>query len=468
MVILPHLFDNLILVKRPKPKQTTVGFVSLGCPKNTVDSERMLAEIIRAGYLISSDPALCDVVVINTCGFIEPAKLEAFEAVRQALVWKKTGRVKKLIVAGCLAQRMGAELLTEFPGIDALVGLGQRDDVTVAIAQALKSRKSKTYLRHSDNYIPNDKVRLRTGPAHWAYLRISEGCDHACSFCTIPSIRGRFRSKPIQHVLDEARELIDSGTVELNIIGQDTTSYGRDLKIKHDSTELAEHGLAQLLTHLQPLSHLAWIRLLYMYPAGITDQLIDTIAAADKVVHYFDIPIQHINDRILKDMHRPDTKKKICSVLSKLREKFPDCILRTTLIVGFPGETDVRFGELLDFVRDVRFDALGCFKYYAESGTPAAALPHQVPEKVKDQRVSDLMLAQQKIAFEKNAQRVGTELTCLVDSLEADGSARARFYGQAPEIDSICIFERCSGRPGSFLNAKVTGTKNYDLLVEQI
>ncbi len=447
-------------MKRPKDSSIRIGFISLGCPKNVVDSERMLAEIAQAGYLINSNPRDADVVVINTCGFIAPAKLEAFEAIAQALSWKRTGPVKKVIVVGCLVQRMGAELLTEYPDIDALVGLGRRDDITTVISRTLKSNKPGTYLGHTDLYVPNDRVRLRTGPAHWAYLRISEGCDHNCSFCTIPGIRGRFRSKPLQQVLDEARELIDSGVIELNIIAQDTTSYGRDLKIKHD--------LARLLSHLQSLPHLSWIRLLYLYPLGVTDQLIETISAADKVVHYFDIPIQHINNRILKDMHRPDTKKRICDTIDKLRQAFADCILRTTLIVGFPGETDIRFQELLDFVRDVKFEALGCFKYYRESGTPAAAMPNQVPEDVKDQRVHELMLTQQKIAFEKNEQRIGTQLTCLVDSLEADGTAHARFYGQAPEIDGICILNRCTVRPGHFIETKVNGTKDYDLLVEQI
>jgi ribosomal protein S12 methylthiotransferase len=458
-------------MKHTKNDSVTVGFISLGCPKNVVDSERMLAEIAQSGFVIASEPADADVIVINTCGFIEPARLEAFEAVTQAVSWKKSGLVKKVVVVGCLVQRMGADLLAEYPDIDALVGLGRRDEITTVISQTLKSDKPITFLGHTDDYLPNDRVRLRTGPAHWAYLRISEGCDHNCSFCTIPSIRGRFRSKPIQQILDEARELIDSGVVELNIIAQDSTSYGRDLKIKSafsETSPLGGHGLAKLLTNLQSLPRLSWIRLMYLYPAGISNQLIDTVAAADKVVHYFDIPIQHVNNRILKDMRRPDTKKKIYDCLKKLRNSFPDCVLRTTLIVGFPGETDLQFEELLDFVRDVKFDALGCFKYYPESGTPAAQMPHQVPENEKDRRVNELMLAQQQIAFEKNSQRIGAKLTCLVDSFQPDGSAHARYFGQAPEIDSLCILNRCSVRPGQFIETKVTGSRDYDLLIEQI
>jgi ribosomal protein S12 methylthiotransferase len=447
-------------MKQQKKGPVTVGFISLGCPKNVVDSERMLAEIAQSGYVIDSESADADVIVINTCGFIEPARLEAFEAIAQAVSWKKSGAVRKIIVVGCLVQRMGAELLNEYPDIDALVGLGRRDEIAKIISRTLKSNKPATYLGHTDEYLPNDGIRLRTGPAHWAYLRISEGCDHNCSFCTIPSIRGHFRSKPIQQILDEAHELIDSGVVELDIIAQDSTFYGRDLKIKH--------GLAKLLTNLQSLTYLSWIRLMYLYPAGISNQLIDTVAAADKVVHYFDIPIQHVNNRILKDMHRPDTKKKIYDVINKLRRTFSDCVLRTTIIVGFPGETELQFEELLGFIRDVKFDALGCFKYYRESGTPAAKMPHQVPEDEKDLRVNELMLAQQQVAFEKNSQRIGTKLTCLVDTFGPDGSARARYFGQAPEIDSVCILNRCSVRPGQFIEAKVTGTKDYDLLVEQI
>jgi ribosomal protein S12 methylthiotransferase len=447
-------------MKRPKNNPVTVGFISLGCPKNVVDSERMLAEIAQSGYVIASDPEDADVIVINTCGFIEPARLEAFEAVTQAVNWKKSGSVRKVIVVGCLVQRMGAEMLAEYPDIDALVGLGRRDEITTVINRTLKSDKPVTFLGHNDDYLPDDKIRLRTGPAHWAYLRISEGCDHNCSFCTIPSIRGRFRSKPLQQILDEAGELIDSGVVELNIIAQDSTSYGRDLKIKH--------GLSRLLNNLQSLPRLSWIRLMYLYPTGISNQLIDTVAAAGKVVHYFDIPIQHINNHILKDMRRPDTKKKIYDVINRLRSVFPDCVLRTTLIVGFPGETVLQFEELLDFIRDVKFDALGCFKYYPESGTSAAQMPHQVPEDEKDRRVNELMTAQQQIAFEKNKQRIGTRLTCLVDSFQADGSAYARYFGQAPEIDSLCILKRCSVRPGQFIETKVTGTRDYDLLIGQI
>jgi ribosomal protein S12 methylthiotransferase len=248
--------------------------------------------------------------------------------------------------------------------------------------------------------------------------------------------------------------------VELNIIAQDTTSYGRDLKIKN--------GLSGLVKELEKIAGLSWIRLMYLYPARVTNQLIETIAESKKIVHYFDIPIQHINDKILKDMRRPDTRERICSLIENLRTSLPDAVLRTTLIVGFPGETDRQFNELLDFVKSAKFDALGAFKYYAESGTGAAEMPGQVPEKIKQQRLKELMLTQQKIAFAKNKTRIGRELACIVDSTEIKNPARGRFYGQAPDVDSICIIKNCSANPGQFINTRVVGTKDYDIIVEQI
>ncbi|MHC4734338.1 MAG: MiaB/RimO family radical SAM methylthiotransferase, partial [Planctomycetota bacterium] len=294
-------------------------------------------------------------------------------------------------------------------------------------------------------------------PSHWAYLRISEGCNHKCSFCTIPAIRGSFRSKPEQLVLAEAAELVSAGVVELNIIAQDTTYYGRDLKIKN--------GLGRLLKKLEEIDGLKWIRLLYLCPAGIDDQLIESIATSEKVVHYLDIPIQHVNNEILKAMRRPETKDRLRRLIENLRSAIPDCLLRTTIIVGFPSETDQQFNELLGFIEWAKFDALGCFTFYPESGTSAAEMSTQIPEEVKQQRLDELMLTQQKIAFAKNKNRIGSRLTCLVDN---EGASRGRFYGQAPDIDSICIIENCSAKPGQFIDTKVVGTKDYDLFVQQI
>ena len=444
-------------MKKYKQK-VTVGFISLGCPKNSVDSERMLAEIAEAGFLITATPDTADIVVINTCGFIAPAKAESLEAIRHIVKLKLSGNVKKVIVTGCLPEREGEQLLNQVDGIDAVVGLGQRDNIAAIIKKTLSHRQPAAYLKQSAQTIPDDRTRLLITPGHWAYLRISEGCNHRCSFCTIPAIRGRFRSKPPELILSEADELVSSGVVELNIIAQDSTSYGRDLKIKN--------SLAALISELEKIADLSWIRLMYLYPTEIDDNLIGTIAESKKIVHYLDIPIQHVNNKILKAMRRPDSKDQLKRLIEKLRTAMPDIILRTTVIVGFPGETDYQFTELLDFIKWAKFDALGSFSFYPESGTAAAQMPGHISEKVKQQRLEELMLTQQKIVFTKNKNRIGGQLTCLVDAIDSNNQGRGRFYGQAPDIDSVCIIKNCQARPGNFINAKVIGTKDYDLLVQ--
>jgi ribosomal protein S12 methylthiotransferase len=446
-------------MKKNKQK-VTVGFISLGCPKNSVDSERMLAEIAQAGFIITAESENADVLIINTCGFIAPAKAESLEAIRQAVKDKHSDRVKKVIVTGCLPQREGEKLLNQVDGVDAIVGLGQRDNIAGIIKETFSTKKTSVYLNQPSQIIHDDRTRLLITPGHWAYLRISEGCNHRCSFCTIPAIRGRFRSKPLELVLSEAEELVSAGVVELNIIAQDSTSYGRDLKIRN--------GLSELIKELEKIKDLFWIRLMYLYPTAIDDKLIETIAESKKVVHYLDIPIQHVNNKTLKAMRRPDSKNQLKQLIEKLRHAMPDIILRTTLIVGFPGESDRQFSELLAFVKWAQFDALGSFKFYPESGTAAAKMPHQVSEKVKQHRLDELMLIQQKIAFTKNKNRIGSNFICLVDAVESQNEGRGRFYGQAPEIDSVCIIKNCQARPGEFINVKVVGTKDYDLLVEQI
>jgi ribosomal protein S12 methylthiotransferase len=451
-----------------KKREITVGFVSLGCPKNVVDSERMLAEIVQEDFPITSDADNADVVVINTCGFIAPAEAESLEAIKHAVDRKLSGAVKKVVVAGCLGERLGPKIHEKVEGIDAVVGLDQRDNIAKIIKKIFSS-KITGLCEDSDPNQPSspisdrvvdDRCRLLITPQHWAYLRISEGCNHRCSFCTIPEIRGRFRSKPMELVFAEAEELVSAGVVELNVIAQDTTSYGRDLKIKN--------GLTVLLKEFEKIADLQWLRLMYLYPAGIDNELIETLAESKKVVHYLDIPLQHVNDDILKSMRRPDKKDDLQRLIEDLRLAMPDIVLRTTMIVGFPGETDRQFEELLDFVKWARFDALGCFKFYPESGTSAAELPGQIPDHIKQQRLDELMLTQQKIAFSRNKERIGSVLTCLVDSVDTKGLATGRFYGQAPDIDSVCIIKNCSAKPGQFISAKVIGTQYYDLLVEQI
>jgi len=443
-------------------KDITVAFIALGCPKNIVDSERMLAEIAQAGFLLTPNITDADAVVINTCGFINPARKEALDSIEDALKYKQNPkyRLKKIIVAGCLPERYKEKLLEDANAIDALVGLADRDNIAFIIEQTLASDTKTCYFQQSNDFISDDRSRLLITPPHYAYLRISQGCSKKCSFCTIPAIRGPFRSKPHQLILDEAAELALSGTAEIIIIAQDTTYYGKDLKINN--------ALPALLREIEQIDGIKWIRPLYLYPAGICERLIETIAASDKILPYFDIPIQHINDKILKDMNRPDTKDQIYYLIENIRSMIPDCILRTTLIAGFPGETEQQFQELTEFIQWAKFDALGCFPFYPEAGTQAAQMPNQLPENIKQNRLEKLMLTQQKIAFEKNQERIGTELTCLIDSLNADNTANARFFGQAPDIDSICIIKNCSAKPGNFVNTIVSDTKNYDLIVKQI
>lgn len=445
--------------RKKKTDQIAVGMIALGCPKNIVDSEKMLAKIGSAGFVLSGDIENSDVVVINTCGFIEPAKQEAIEAIKEAVLLKKKGSVQKVIVAGCLAQRMGDDLRKEVGGIDAVVGLGSRDSIADVIRDAIRGNSRDGYFEESDS-IADDKERLLITPGHWAYLRISEGCDRKCAFCTIPSIRGRFQSKPMQTVIEEAQELVANGAVELSVIAQDSNYYGKDLGQKN--------GLVKLIKELEKIDGLEWIRLMYLYPAGIDDELIDTIASSDKVLNYIDMPIQHINDDILKSMRRTDRKENTIKLIEKFRDAMSDVILRSTIITGFPGETDEHFAELMEFVEWAKFDALGCFTFYPETGTAAAEMDGQVPYKIKQCRADQLMQTQQKIAFEKNDKRIGTELVCLVDDKDEDGNALARCFGQAPDIDSVCLVQGCKANIGDFTKVKVTATQDYDLIVEEI
>ncbi len=440
--------------------QVTIGFIALGCPKNLVDSERMLAQIAQAGFIITDDADNADAVVINTCGFIAPAKIEAYDAIHRAVVQKRKGNVKKIIVAGCLPQRAGKELLNEVGEIDAVLGLEHSDDIVPVLEKCLAADKHIELITPGFNSLFDDRIRLRITPQHYAYLKICEGCSRNCSFCTIPAIRGKARSKSEQLILDEALRLVHSGTVELNIIGQDITTYGNDLKIKD--------ALPSLLVELSKIPRLRWIRLLYLYPTGVTDRLIETVSDCEKILPYFDIPLQHINPQILKAMRRPHSKDKIVRLIEKLRRKLPHCVLRTTFIVGFPGETDRHFDELLNFIEWARFDNLGCFTFYPEERTPAAKLPQQIPDRVKQQRLDRLMLAQQKIAFEKNKARIGQTLTCLIDKIEKGHTATGRFFGQAPQIDPVCIINNSSADAGDFIKAKVASTRDYDLLCRRI
>jgi ribosomal protein S12 methylthiotransferase len=448
-------------IKYCKTRCSAVGFIALGCPKNVVDSERMLALIAQAGFVIDYDINRADVVVINTCGFIKPAVDEAIDTIREVLSYKQKTEAKKVIVAGCLSERMKTKLLEQFPNIDAVVCLGQRDNIVNVIENLFSEHPAKFYDSPADwvNKTQNDTDRLLINPSHWAYLRISEGCDRNCSFCTVPAIKGRFRSKPLGDIVAEAKQLAESGVVELSIIAQDSVNYGKDLGEKN--------GLVKVISELEKVEKLKWLRLMYLNPSGITDNLIETIAQSRKVVNYIDMPIQHISDEILRKMHRPDTKQKITELIEKLRKNIPDIVLRTTVIVGFPGETQEQFTELVDFIKQMCFDALGCFTFWPEDGTEAAELADQISDNIKEERREQLMLVQQKTALEKNKSRIGQVVDCLVDENRSGKVTVGRFYGQAPHIDSVCFVRNCTVKPGSFVKARITGYKDYDLLAEK-
>ncbi|MCD6364786.1 MAG: 30S ribosomal protein S12 methylthiotransferase RimO [Planctomycetes bacterium] len=437
-------------------KQTlTVALVSLGCPKNLVDSERILADLAGAGLIVGAPMDDADVIVVNTCGFLSAAREESLEVIREALAYKRSGRTRRVVAVGCLANRDGEKLYELAEGIDAIVGVHNRDDILQAVTGRSRLTRCDEY---SGGPAGSDAGRFRLTPRHTAYLRISEGCSHRCTFCTIPDIRGPLRSKAPEDVLDEARELIADGAVELNIIGQDTTGYGADIGS-------AAADLADLLRLLDRLEGLRWLRLLYAYPRHFTDRCIAALAQCDRVVKYLDIPVQHIADDVLRRMGRHTTREQIESVLYRLRRDVPDIVLRTTLIVGFPGESVDEFEELADFVEEFRFDALGVFAYSPEQGTPAAEMPGQISDAEKNRRRETIMLAQQKIAFEANRAAIGRELEILVDGSDPRGYCIGRHSGQAPDIDSICILSE--DRPaGAFIRAEVIDSRQYDLLVE--
>ena len=353
-------------------KQLSVAFVSLGCAKNLVDSERMLAAIGQAGHIVAAPQERAQVIVVNTCGFIAEACQESYEVIRQVLAQKQTGPCRRVVVAGCLPQRYGRRLLEDLPGIDALLGPNSsRADLLRAIVGDSRTAPKVSLARRIIR-LPKDTPRVRLTPAAYAYLRISEGCSQHCSFCTIPAIRGPYRSKSVRTILSEAKELLADGVIELNIIGQDTSSYGHDLP--------GTGGLADLLRKLDKLPGLSWLRVLYAYPSSFNNDIIEAMAEADHIVHYLDLPLQHINDRILRRMGRRFSRARTERLLEQLFKSMPDLALRTTMIVGFPGETDSEFTELLDFVSQVRFQALGAFVFSPEPGTTATAFPKQIPE----------------------------------------------------------------------------------------
>lgn len=443
-------------------RTTRVAFVSLGCAKNLVDSEKMLGQLAEAGCTISGDEREADVMVINTCGFLDASRVESDGVIREALELKRDGAIKRVVVAGCLVQRDGEQMLDRLPGIDALVGVNNRDDIVRAVLGGAKGKKKPErtrdiFLAQYHPFVQLDTARLRLTPRHYAYLRISEGCDQKCTFCTIPSIRGPMHCKPPQMIEAEARELVSDGAVEISLIGQDTTSYGL-------GAEPIEGGLAALLRRLDTVDGLHWLRLMYAYPSVLSDEIIDAIAECDRVCKYVDIPLQHINDRVLKAMHRCIDRAGTEQLLRKLRARIPEVTVRTTMIAGFPGETEAEFNELVEFVRDFGFDALGVFPYSLEKETPSGRMKQQVPDEVKQERVEALMLAQQEVAFRKARQRKGSRFEVLVDEWVEEGAVRARHQGQAPGVDSVTYVRDCSAAPGEFVSVRCTGAEDYDLV----
>jgi len=431
----------------------TVALVSLGCPKNLVDSEKMLASLAQAGLVVGAPMEQADVIVVNTCGFLSAARDESLEVIAEAVAHKDSGRAQRVVVAGCLVNRDAEKLYELAPGIDAVVGVNNREEIVAAVTG---DRRWTKFEPHVLGPAVSDAARFRLTPRHTAYLRIAEGCSQRCTFCTIPDIRGPFRSKPFDGVLAEAAELVADGAIELNIIGQDTTAYGSDG---------SGAGLAGLLAELDAMEGLQWIRLLYTYPRRFTDELITALADLPRVVPYVDMPLQHMTDSVLKRMGRGVTGALQRDLLGRLRDRVAGLAVRTTFIVGFPGETDAEFAELLEFVEEFKFEAMGVFAFSPEEGTPAAAMDAQVPDEVKAQRVEAMMQAQQAIVFDANARAVGSDLQILVDGVDSEGYCIGRSPAQAPEIDGVCILT--DPRPaGELLPARVMDWQEYDLIVE--
>ena len=486
---------------RPGPSEPlieSVAFVSLGCAKNLVDSERMLGLLASDGISITPDAEEADAIIINTCGFLEASKEESLREIREAIEMKTSGRCKRVVVAGCLVQRHKTKLLADAPGIDRLVGVFDREHIVEAVRGKTNPRQDHghflgKYHDLSESLVvgggllvgngdrsatsnpqpttrnkrlpvfEDDRARLRLTPRHWAYLRISEGCNQGCSFCTIPGIRGPMRSKPVEQILAEAKELAADGAVELNLIGQDTTSFGTDVGYAA--------GLSGLLRTLnKKLTDVNWLRLMYAYPSCFTNEMVDTIAESDRVVKYIDMPLQHINDRLLNVMKRRVTRQQIETLLTKLR-KITGMAIRTTFIAGSPSETDAEHNELVSFVKDFGFDMMGVFPYSPEPGTPMGRMTDQIPDDVKKARVEELMLAQQEIAFAKAEATVGTNIRVMIDrpaGRDVEDGYVARSQSQAPDIDSVVHVSTAGSQlhQGQILSVKVIDYQNYDLVAE--
>lgn len=435
--------------------QKTIGMISLGCPKNQVDAELMLDKLARAGFAISGDIEGCDAVIVNTCGFIEAAKVEAIENILDMAEYKKSGDIQKLIVTGCLSERYQYDIRKEMPEVDAVVGIGDNGRIVEIVDEVLGGQLVESFA--DKELLPLTGGRILTTPDYWAYLKIGDGCSNNCAFCAIPEIRGKFRSRSMEDIVDEAKVLASQGVKEVILISQDTSLYGRDL--------YKENKLPELLTAISEVEGIEWIRFLYCYPERIGDELLDVMAANPKVCHYLDIPLQHADGTVLKAMHRPGNRETFEALIKKIRARIPDVVIRTTLMTGFPGETDEQFEELAEFVKAMEFDNLGCFAFSPEEGTVAADMEDQLDEDVKVHRQDLIMQLQHDIVLKNNKKFLGKTLKVLVDAYNSyEDSYIGRFYGQVPDIDGTVLFTSPRElQPGEFVDVNILGFDEYDL-----
>ena len=436
-------------------------FISLGCDKNLVDSEVMLGLLDKKGYQIVDSEEDADIIVVNTCCFIHDAKEESIQTILEMAEYKKEGKLKALIVTGCLAQRYQQEIIDEIPEVDAVLGTTSYDHIVEAVEEALAGN-GHVVLEDVDALPDVKEKRLVTTGGHYAYMKIAEGCDKHCTYCIIPKLRGNYRSVPMEKLLAEAKDLADQGVKELILVAQETTVYGKDL--------YGEKSLHKLLRELCKISGIQWIRILYCYPEEIYDELIQTIKEENKVCHYLDLPIQHASDAVLKRMGRRTSKAQLVEIIEKLRKEIPDISLRTTLITGFPGETQEQHEELKDFVDEMEFDRLGVFTYSPEEDTPAATMADQIPEEVKEERQAELMELQQEIAFNLAEDMVGREVLVMIEGKVADENAYVgRTYKDAPNVDGLIFINTDEElMSGDFARVRVTGALEYDLIGELI
>ncbi|RGW53991.1 30S ribosomal protein S12 methylthiotransferase RimO [Dorea formicigenerans] len=436
-------------------------FISLGCDKNLVDSEVMLGLLDKKGYQIVDSEEDADIIVVNTCCFIHDAKEESIQTILEMAEYKKEGKLKALIVTGCLAQRYQQEIIDEIPEVDAVLGTTSYDHIVEAVEEALAGN-GHVVLEDVDALPDVKEKRLVTTGGHYAYMKIAEGCDKHCTYCIIPKLRGNYRSVPMEKLLAEAKDLADQGVKELILVAQETTVYGKDL--------YGEKSLHKLLRELCKISGIQWIRILYCYPEEIYDELIQTIKEENKVCHYLDLPIQHASDAVLKRMGRRTSKAQLVEIIEKLRKEIPDISLRTTLITGFPGETQEQHEELKDFVDEMEFDRLGVFTYSPEEDTPAATMTEQIPEEVKEERQAELMELQQEIAFDLAEDMVGREVLVMIEGKIADENAYVgRTYKDAPNVDGLIFINTDEElMSGDFARVRVTGALEYDLIGELI